>query len=217
MNPGPQPRLPVADPDLASLLAAHKADIFATLNCHLWGVIDSFDASKGTAVVRVAALRQVPVPQDGQTSFVAKPFPLLTDVPVFLPSGGPGYLAFPVAAGDVCLLLFNDRDEDAFWSTGTVTEPASARMHDLSDGLAIVGFRTAAAPLAGWPTDRAKLAHGGSGLELSDKVKLYSELSSLKDLTQKVIDALTALNLKTGPSAATQIAAAQTAADNLLE
>lgn len=213
----PNPRPPVADPDLAALLAQFKADVFATLNCHLWGVVDSFDASKGTAVVRVAALRQVPVAQGGQTSFVAKPFPLLTDVPVFLPSGGTGYLAFPVAAGDPCLLLFSDRDQDAFWSTGTVVEPASARMHDLSDGLAIVGFRTAASPLAGWPTDRVKLVHGGAGLELAHKVKLYSELSSLKVTLQKVIDAMTQLNLKTGPSAATQIAAAQTEADNLLE
>lgn len=216
MSDGPKPLAPVPDPDLAALLAQVRSEIFASLNCHEWGIVQSFNAAKQTAVVKIAVLRQVPEVKNGQPAYVGKAYPLLLDVPVFVPTGGIGFLAMPVAPGDTCLVLFNDRDYDEFWASGNVAEPNSARMHDLSDGLALVGFRTSAKPLADYPTDRVKLAYGTTALELASKVKLFNALSSLKVQQQKIIDALTALNAKTGPSAAVAIAAAQTEADNLL-
>lgn len=63
-------------------------------------------------------------------------FPLLADVPVFMP------VTFEVNPGDVCLVVFADIDIDAFLETGEASVPRSARRHALSDGFAFVGWRT---------------------------------------------------------------------------
>lgn len=211
------PIAPVPDPDLRSVLQALKVELLAQLNCHQWGTVVSFDSAKQTAVVQLAVLRQVPDPEAPQPQFVIKPYPMLLDVPVMILTGGTGALTFPIAAGDVCLVLFNDRDMDNFWETGTVSIPNTPRLHDLSDGLAIIGFRTKASPIASYDGGRVKLLLGGTYLALGTKVELKNGSSSLKLLTQKLIDMGTALDAKTGPSAAAAIAAAQTAADNLLQ
>ncbi len=217
MSDAPRPVQRVAEPDLAALLAAHRAEIFSSLNCHQWGTIQSFDADKQTATVQIAALRLVPTSQGGKPIYVPRAYPVLQDVPVMILAGGDGRLTFPIAAGDLCLVLFNDRDFDAFWATGTVSGPNSQRMHDLSDGLAIIGFRTKAAPISDFFEDGAELRFGDSFLQLTDKVNLASSLTDLKTTLNAVLTALTALNGKTGPSAATQIAAAQTQVDNLTQ
>ena len=64
------------------------------------------------------------------------PLPLLRDVPVFMP------VPFEVHEGDACLVIFADRDIDAWFESGEAEVPPSSRMHSLSDGFAFVGFRT---------------------------------------------------------------------------
>lgn len=213
----PRPIAPVPDPDLRATLDAFKQEAFAQLNCHQWGTVLVFDPAAQTVRVQIAVLRQVPDPGSVPPKYVARAYPELADVPIFFPQGATGALTMPIAAGDVCLVLFNDRDFDAFWETGTVALPNSPRLHDLSDGLALVGFRTKARPLADYDPDRVKLLLGATFLALGDKVELANEVSSLKAVVQKIIDAMTALNAKTGPSAAVQILAAQTEADSFLE
>ena len=68
--------------------------------------------------------------------------PILPDVPVVFPGGGGFALTFPVAAGDECLVVFASRCIDAWWQSGGVGEPMEPRMHDLSDGFALVGVRS---------------------------------------------------------------------------
>lgn len=205
MSTEPKPFSATPEPDLAALLRASNIALLAALNCHQWGTIVSFDPTKQTATVQLAALRKVPEIVDGVPTYVPKQYPLLTDVPVFVASGGTGHLTFAITAGDVCLVLFNDRDFDAFWSTGTVAPPASVRMHDLSDGLALVGFRPLTKLIAGYYTGGAELLGNGAKLRLSNKVSLASTLTDLQTVLKKAKDAMTALNGKTGPSAATQI------------
>ena len=98
---------------------ALKKEIFASLHCALPGIVVSFDEDSQTAVIRPAV----------------KGMPLLRDVPVFMP------VSFDVSEGDFCLLVFADRDIDAWLESGDPEEPASGRMHSLSDGFAFVGFR----------------------------------------------------------------------------
>ena len=121
-------------------MLALKKEIFSSLHCALPGIVVSFDAESQTAVIRPAVRRE----RRGQSSRSwdgtsrarpLVPFPLLRDVPVFMP------VPFEVNAGDACLVIFADRDIDAWFETGEVSEPASARMHSLSDGFAFVGFR----------------------------------------------------------------------------
>ena len=63
-------------------LAALKRDIFSSLHCALPGIVESFDAEAGTAVVRPALKRNSSArgaPGDELSC------PLLCDVPVFMP------------------------------------------------------------------------------------------------------------------------------------
>lgn len=186
------PIAPVPDPDLRALLEALKLEIFASLNCHQWGIIQSFDAAKQTAVVQIAMLRQIPQVADGAARYVAKPFPLLLDVPVFVNSGGAGTLTFPIANGDLALVLFNDRDIDTLWSTGNVAVPNSGRMHDLSDGLAIVGFRTGAKPLAGYDVAKVVLALASTKIKLGTKVRIENGTTDLLTVLTNLMTVLTA-------------------------
>jgi hypothetical protein len=73
---------------------------------------------------------------DGSTQAVN--MPLLVDVPIVWPRAGGFALTFPVAVGDEVLVVFASRCIDAWWQGGGVGAPAEARMHDLSDGFAIL-------------------------------------------------------------------------------
>lgn len=174
------PQNPVPEPDLRSLLLAFKTEIFASLNCHQWGVVQAFNSALQTVSVQIAVLRQVPVDNgNGQAAYVSKAYPLLVDVPIFIPTGGQGYLTFPVAAGDVCLVLFNDRDFDQYWATGNIQDPNSGRMHDLSDGLAIIGFRTKAKPLSAYDAAQVVLALNTTKIFLGSKIGFQNNTISL--------------------------------------
>ncbi len=103
------------------------------------GIIQSFDAEKMTAVVQPALQGQV---QASDGSYSWQTMPLCVDCPVQFPGGGGVSLTFPVAEGDECLLVFASRCIDAWWQSGGVQRQAELRMHDLSDGMALLGFRS---------------------------------------------------------------------------
>ena len=98
-------------------LLALKKEILSSLHCALPGIVESFDDTSGTASVRLAL----------------SGMPVLQDVPVFVCN--------EVNPGDLCLVVFADCDVDAWLGTGEAGEPASGRMHSLSDAFAFVGFR----------------------------------------------------------------------------
>lgn len=191
----------IPEADLTALLNKFKAQLLVELNCHQWGIIQSFDATKQTAVVQVAVLRQVVDATATPPVFVNKPYPILLDVPVFANRGGTGFLTFPITAGDLCLVLFNDRDYDSFWATGNVQEPNSPRLHSLSDGLALVGFSTKAKKLANWSTSQAVLALGTTKVTLGSKVGITNATISLLTVLTNLITTLKAFTDTNGDGA----------------
>jgi hypothetical protein len=217
MSELPNPVGTVYDPNLKSLLEQVKRDVLTTINCSQVGEIVSFDAAKQTAKVQLKIMRLIADRTSSPIVYIPKICPLLIDCPVMILSGGNGRLTFPIAAGDPCLVVFNDRDIDNWFATGATLPPNSTRLHDLSDGLAIVGFRNQANAITDYNTDDAELRFAGGVLKVNDKIALDGAVAGLKSTLQKIIDALTRLDLKTGPSAATQIAAAQTEADAFLQ
>lgn len=81
--------------------------------------------------------------------------PVLLDCPILWQGGGGVTLTFPIKAGDECLVIFSSRCIDAWWQQGFVSgqagvpvdgqqamDPPDLRMHNLSDGFAIVGVRS---------------------------------------------------------------------------
>ncbi len=96
---------------------ALKKEILSSLHCALPGIVDAFDDASGPVSVRLAL----------------SGMPILQDVPVFA--------CHEVSAGDACLVVFADCDVDAWLSGEDEADPASGRMHSLSDAFAFVGWR----------------------------------------------------------------------------
>jgi hypothetical protein len=83
--------------------------------------------------------------------------PLLVDCPVQFPAGGGCTLTFPVKDGDECLVVFSSRCIDAWWQSGGIQVQPELRMHDLSDGFALLGFRSLPRVISGISTTAAQL------------------------------------------------------------
>lgn len=132
------------DPEVALRVA------FDGMRARLWtslpGTIENFDAEAMTCTVQ-PAIKMLVRGLDGTITSVA--LPLLVDCPVQFPSGGNCTLTFPVTQGDECLVVFASRCIDSWWQSGGVQEQAELRMHDLSDGFALLGFRSKPRALAG--------------------------------------------------------------------
>jgi hypothetical protein len=142
----------LADPEEQAVQAFHSRQ--ATLWTALPGIIQSFDPASMTCTVQ-PAIKAVVFAQDGTASDV--PLPLLLDCPVQFPAGGGYSLTFPVASGDECLVVFASRCIDAWFGSGGVQSQAEMRMHDLSDGFVILGFRSLPRVLIAINTSGAEL------------------------------------------------------------
>lgn len=112
------------------------------------GIVKAVDLAKQTCSVQ-PAIRGSVTDKEGKTS--PCDLPLLVDVPIVFPRAGGFALTFPVQEGDECLVVFASRCIDAWWQNSGVQEPAEWRMHDLSDGFAILA-----------PTSQPKRMHGVS-------------------------------------------------------
>lgn len=194
---GANPIPPVIDPDLRALLQLLRSEILYGFNCHQIGTIQSFNATKQTATVSLNFLRVVPsqVPADTTQPNIPTQklvaYPLLVDVPVFVNGGGSGVITFPITAGDTCMVLFNDRDIDGWFSTGQVAAPNSARAHDLADGLALIGFRSLSNPIAGYPASDVAISYNGGQILVNTKIGIANASGSMYALLTALITALT--------------------------
>ena len=90
-------------------IAAMMREVLSSMHCALPGNVISFDKDTQTAVIRPAV----------------KGMPLLRDVPVFMP------VPFDVSPGDACLMIFADRDIDAWLESGEEEEPIYKQYHVL--------------------------------------------------------------------------------------
>ena len=120
---------------LRAALDGRQAEMWTALP----GIVQSFDPAAMTVSVQPAVAGRI---SDEAGKAASVDLPILPDVPVVFPGGGGFALTFPVAAGDECLVVFASRCIDAWWQSGGVGEPMEPRMHDLSDGFALVGVRS---------------------------------------------------------------------------
>lgn len=146
------------------------------------GILQSFDAETMTAVV-APAMRGKWRNKDGSFQDVA--IPSCLDVPVQFPGGGGYTLTFPMAAGDEGLLVFSSRCIDSWWQNGGLQNNlAELRMHDLSDGFFIPGFRSKPRVLSNISANSTQLrADDGSAY-----VDVAAAQITLKHPTKVVVD-----------------------------
>lgn len=179
---------PIVEPTLIETLQALKADVNKNLYCHIPGKIQSFDPTEKTASVQLLFVLQFPT---GQTMN----YQVLTKVPVFTPQGGGGAFQAPIAKGDPCLVVFADRNIDAWFQNGSAAVPfdnaggAPGRMHDLSDGMAFVGFNSLADALPMYSSDELRMIMNASKVAISKATGLVT----IQSETMTLLTALTAL------------------------
>lgn len=127
----------IGDPEesLRIALEGQQGQIWTALP----GIVQGFDPAKMTVSVQPTVTGTARNP-DGSTREIQ--MPVLLDCPVLWQGGGGVSLTFPVQAGDECLVVFASRCIDAWWQLGGVRGQAEFRMHDLSDGFALVGVRS---------------------------------------------------------------------------
>lgn len=145
---------------LATLLEAKAMELARRLNCVQIGTIEAFNASEQTASISLNFKRVI--------NDTLKDYAVLVQVPCIVLNGGGGGLSFPISKGDTCVVFFNDRNMDNWFATGAVMEPDSARTHDMSDGIALVGIRSLANLLSGYLTDGVKLWYNNCQITLKN-------------------------------------------------
>lgn len=88
-------------------------------------------------------------------------FPVVTNVPLFVASGGGFRMTFPVAAGDVVSLVFADRSLDVWLARGGgPVDPVDPRAHALSDGIVALPSTNPTRP---WTIRADAIAIGAEG------------------------------------------------------
>lgn len=185
---------------LPDVLNLHKKDVSLNLNCHHIGTIQSFDSAHQTASVTINYSRTY-FQFNGDTGAYDNTlvnYPIIAEAPVICLGGGPTSLTFPIAAGDECLVLFNDRDLDNWFTGGSGSPNATARLHSFADALVIVGIRSLANVLPNYDSTRAVLQYGttlvgvGNGL-----IKIANSGNTLNNLLQTLISDLQSLVTQT--------------------
>lgn len=198
----------VIEPNLTETLEILKQDIFATLNAVKVGQIQSFDPSDKTAEVQLLFKR---ILSDG----TEMSHPVLVDCPVFTLQGGGAFVQFPIQAGDQCLVLFSDRNLDAWFAEGTEQVPYDQRTHDFSDAIALVGLNAQTSSMPDYIANQVTFQYAGSLITMTGSIITIkqgttsviqitpSQISLTQGLTTTVVLTPTQLTLTEGASTIT--------------
>ena len=69
-------------------------------------------------------------------------YPLLVDVPFVITTCQNYHITIPIKIADEVLILFADRCIDGWFSSGEVQKQVVHRVHDISDGFALIGINS---------------------------------------------------------------------------
>lgn len=189
---------PPTEPSLKDLLDVAKRDIFLSLNCCHVATIQSYNATLQTATAQVA-YKKTYYERNALTGTydpVLVDYPLLADCPVIFPGGGGFALTFPVAAGDECLVLFNDRDINNWFAGNQGAEVDSPRAHAFADGFILVGPRSKPNVLTGVNGSGAELRTKDGTVKVSvgaSKVTITNSAGSLGSILGNLMSQLSSL------------------------
>ncbi len=164
------------DPEESLRLALENAQ--SQIWTALPGVVTAVDLTAQTVSVQPSVQGNISAP-DGSSQSVN--LPLLVDVPIVWPRAGGFALTFPIAAGDEVLVVFASRCIDSWWQSGGVGVQAEVRMHDLSDGFAVLAPTSQPRKLSGVSSTNVQLRDdaGTTYVEIAPggKIKLLGATS----------------------------------------
>ena len=153
----PNSKPDIVPADLNALFGHSKRSIMADINKVSIGKITSFNSAKQTAQIELVFMRVI------GTELMR--YPTLVDVPCIClqGNGGDSRVTVPITAGDTALVLFCDRDIDNWFAGADLSAPNSERLHDLSDGIAIVGLGRG---LPGYNQDGPEMRGGNAKINI---------------------------------------------------
>lgn len=184
-----QNQTPVLEPTLKDLLDLYQKQTLLGFNCHHIGTIQSFDSEKQTAQVSIN-YKKTYFQFSGETQDTVPiliDYPIIADCPVIVLGGGPVRITFPIAQGDQCILLFNDRDIDNWYSGSTTSANSTPRLHAFTDAIVLVGPNNLNTVIDSYDAVRALITNGAvkNGVNpTNNKLTLENEENSLNDLLQ---------------------------------
>lgn len=177
------------DVPLSTVIQEYIDSASKDINCVKIGTIQSFDATNQTATILIAFKKVVYVDtRSAETNKFTEliDYPLLVTCPCFTYTGGNSYISMPIAVNDSCLILFNDRDIDNWFYQGNGQIPNTYRIHDLSDGFALVGFRNNLNKIADYLSNGIKIKYNNDNrIEMTDSltesfVELFHQTGDMK-------------------------------------
>lgn len=132
-------------------------------------------------------------------------YPIIADCPVIVLGGGTCHITFPISKGDQCILMFNDRDIDNWYSGSTTSANQSPRLHSFSDAVALIGPNNLNTVIENYDAIRAIITNGTvkNGINPQTNKLTLTNGTSLNTLLQNLCTQLE--NLTTAISAITVI------------
>jgi len=198
-NPIPQNLTPTI-PSLKDLLDLFAQNLMIRFNCHHIGTIQSFNSEMQTATATINYQKTIYVsnPLTNVVEAQQQQYPTLLDCPVIVLGGGPCSLTFPIQSGDTCLILFNDRDMDNWFSGSTTNTVATPRLHSFSDGIILVGLHSMNNSLQSYDMENAVLQNGTTKVAVGTSLitianSMYTLGSLLQNLCTDLQNLITAL------------------------
>jgi len=185
-----QYRLPTYSMDLPTFVDAKKKELAIDLKVAKLGVIDSYDETTGTATVEIKTKFNEKTPREYT-------YPKIPDVPVLKTK----YFSHPIKPGNGCLIIFLDTDFTAWLDRGLTLSPASPRLHNLNDAIAIVGIDTISERPTFGGDNTNTIINAGDG-----KINIQNETTTLSDIWNLIYEALSLINTASGGSATGQLA-----------
>ena len=146
-------RINQLEPALRGAIEGYLTELWTALP----GIVEKFDGEEMTVEVKSALTFQY---RDQHNELQPISMPNLIHLPVICMTGGGYSLTFPVKQGDEVLVVFACRCIDQWWGFGGVQPQAEFRLHDISDGFAIIGPRSKPRALPSYSTNSVQLRSG---------------------------------------------------------
>ena len=213
----------IRSPSMRQVLESFVLERFSELHTAMPGAVDSFDAAKQTANVKLLLRRKV---QKENGTVADEAIGIAVNVPVVFPGAGGFRLTMPLQQGDGVLVIFAEASIDLWQELGGEQNTDSRRFH-LADAIAIPGLVAKPGKWSGFATDAMTIgSNTGPGVVLkagtvelgarSDQAATQGVLlgndttSAFDSLATSLVTQLTMMTTALGV-ASTSLAAAATA------